>query len=92
LLPAKCMDLFISISSLQEMRSDQIATYFRLIDHLTGGRFYMKQWRVSQNPHDEVTIRQEDYPVPPHWRLLYSRQAPVQRRFFEAMYRLGELP
>jgi hypothetical protein len=26
-----------------------------------------------------------------YWRLLFVRQAPVQGRFFEAMYRIGDL-
>lgn len=90
MLPAKSVDLFISISSLQEMRPDQITSYFLLIDRLTRGFFYMKQWKASQNPHDHLTIRQEDYPIPPNWRPLFVRQAPVQVRFFEAMYRIGD--
>lgn len=91
MLPTKSVDLFISVSSLQEMRPDQIAMYFSLIDRLTRGLFYMKQWITSQNPHDHLTIRQEDYPISPNWRLLFVRQAPVQGRFFEAMYRIGDL-
>lgn len=86
LLPAKKVDLFINISSLQEMTYDQVNEYFKLIDHLTRGHFYSKQWRVSKNPWDRVVLHKKDYPVPTAWRELYCRMARVQVSFFEAMY------
>jgi putative sugar O-methyltransferase len=85
-LPRKSVNLFLNISSLHEMTPRQIQTYFYLIDGLTHGYFYSKQWMVSQNPHDEVVIRQHDYPVLPTWQQLFLRQAKVQVSFFEAMY------
>ncbi len=88
MLPAKCIDLFINISSLHEMKMDQIHAYFKLIDKLTKGFFYSKQWWVSHNPADEITITPKDYPVPQNWRQLYLRTAKVQTYFFEAMYAL----
>jgi len=89
MLPAKCMDLFLNISSLHEMTLDQIRAYFRMIDFLTRGYFYSKQWKVSENSHDKIVVREADYPVHPHWRELYHRQARVQVAFFEAMYAIG---
>jgi putative sugar O-methyltransferase len=86
MLPDNCVDLFINISSLHEMSINQIDAYFQLIDRLTRGVFYSKQWLISKNPYDHTIIRQSDYPVPRHWREIYSRQARVQRSFFEAMY------
>ncbi len=90
MLPPKTVDLFVNISSLQEMTREQIHAYFRLIDRLTRGFFYSKQWLVSRNPADNITITAEDYPVPPNWRELYHRKAKVQSYFFEAMYEIGE--
>ncbi|HLL73711.1 MAG TPA: putative sugar O-methyltransferase [Pyrinomonadaceae bacterium] len=89
MLPAKSLDLFVNISSLHEMRPEQIGAYFALIDRLTRGYFYSKQWFVSENPHDGIRIRHDDYPVPAHWRQLYLRPARVQTEFFEAMYEVG---
>jgi len=86
MLPRKCVNLFLNISSLQEMTHDQIRAYFQLIDRLADGFFYSKQWKVSDNPHDKIVVRQEDYPVPKSWRQLFQRQAKVQVAFFEAMY------
>lgn len=88
MLPAKCIDLFINISSLHEMQLQQIKEYFRLIDKLTSGYFYSKQWIVSKNPIDNIVIKKNDYPVPSNWQELYSRQTKVQVRFFEAMYKI----
>lgn len=90
MLPAKSVDLFVNISSLHEMTMEQISAYFGLIDHLTKGYFYSKQWFVSRNEHDRICVKQEDYPIPADWRELYLRAARVQTHFFEAMYALGD--
>lgn len=88
LLPDKTIDLFINISSLHEMQMSQIQVYLRLIDRLTRGYFYSKQWLESINTHDRIVIRADDYPIPASWRQLYFRPAKVQTMFFEAMYAL----
>jgi putative sugar O-methyltransferase len=88
LLPNKCIDLFVNISSLHEMKIDQIHAYFKLIDNLTKGFLYTKQWWSSHNLEDDIVVTPKDYPVPPHWKQLYLRKAKVQTYFFEAMYAL----
>lgn len=90
MLPAKRVDLFINISSLHEMKRDQIQAYFTLIDKLTKGFFYSKQWWESRNAADGITITSKDYPVPKTWKQLYFRAARVQTYFFEAMYELSD--
>jgi len=89
LLPKKTVNLFINISSLHEMKMDQIYAYFRLIDNLTRGLFYTKQWLISRNPVDGITITSGDYPIPENWQQLYHRKAMVQSYFFEAMYAIN---
>ncbi len=88
MLPEKCIDLFINISSLHEMKMQQIKEYFNLIDKLTKGYFYSKQLFISKNRVDGIAIKKNDYPVPSNWQELYSRPAKVQVYFFEAMYRI----
>jgi putative sugar O-methyltransferase len=88
LLPAGSFDLCINISSLHEMRREQIHTYFQMIDHLVSGYFYTKQLKVSFNALDKCTITETEYPVPERWQTVYHRAAAVQRGFFEAMYRI----
>jgi putative sugar O-methyltransferase len=82
-------DLFINISSLHEMRPDQIENWFGLIDRHTRGRFYTKQWVRSLNVFDELVIERGDYPVPAHWRVLLDRELDVPPGFFEAVYGVG---
>jgi len=88
LLPAKSCDVFVNISSLHEMLPKQIAAYLELVDRLTSGWFYMKQWKASRNIFDGVVIREDDYPIPQTWRQVYKRPAAVQTKFFEALYRI----
>ena len=89
LLPNKFIDLFINISSLHEMKMDQISEYFKMIENLTKGFFYSKQWWVSKNPQDGITITKKDYSVPGNWQELYLRPAKVQTYFFETMYAIS---
>jgi putative sugar O-methyltransferase len=88
-MPPLGADLFINISSLHEMRPDQIAHYLDVIGRQTRGVFYMKQWRDWTNPADGVRIREADYPIPPEWHLIYRRPHEVQTDFFEAAYRIS---
>ena len=88
MLPAKSIDLFINISSLHEMRMDQIRYYFAEIDRLTRKYFYFKQWKETVIPFENEKITEADYPVRNDWRLIYRRQCQVQTYFFEALYEI----
>jgi putative sugar O-methyltransferase len=81
-------DLAINVSSLHEMRRDQIAHYFGSVASHCRGHFYTKQWLRSLNPFDEIVVRREEYPVPPTWRAVFDRVHPIQTTFFEALYEL----
>lgn len=87
-LPDKSVDLFLNISSLHEMRMDQIRYYFGEIDRLTRKYFYYKQWKDTVIPFENERITESDYPVRNHWRLIYRRQCLVQTYFFEALYEI----
>lgn len=86
LLPAKRVNLFINISSLAEMRPDQIQYYFDQVDRLTKGYFYFKQSAASTVSGENLIIREKDYPIPEHWTGIYRRKCPVQTNFFEALF------
>jgi putative sugar O-methyltransferase len=88
LVPPWGAGLFVNISSLQEMRPEQIAHYIGMVGEHCSGYFYSKQWERSTNPYDHVVVRREDYPVPPHWETVFLRSHPVQTLFFEALYRV----
>jgi putative sugar O-methyltransferase len=86
LVPAKTFDRFLTISSLHEMSRPQIENYLAQIDRVCRGRFYSKQWRVSQTSVNGHVIREDEYPIPASWNEVYRRRHPVQRMFFEALY------
>lgn len=87
-LPEKSVNLFVNISSLHEMLPSQISAYFSLIDKVTKGHFYSKQWYKSINPFDKIQVKREDYPIPGSWETLFDRQTEIQPAFFEAMYQI----
>jgi len=88
-LPGGLADLAINISSLHEMRPEQISFYFSQFDRLlkNEGVFYFKQWKRGAVLFENVVIRQQDYPIPSSWICELSHEAPLQTRFFEARYR-----
>lgn len=88
LFPKESFDLFMNISSFGEMRKEQIHNYFTLIEKVCTGFFYNKQWRLSVNAPDNITVAAADYPVNPAWKKIFFRTTAVQNRFFEALYRL----
>jgi putative sugar O-methyltransferase len=89
LLPDRRFDLSMNISSFGEMHQAQINSYFRTLERLTRGHFYMKQWKMSQNAFDKLSLSEKSYPVPAEWRKIYSRDCAVQTAFFESLYRAG---
>lgn len=88
LLPDKSVDLFINISSLHEMRIDQINYYFREVERLTQKYFFFKQWMETTIPFENVNIMESDYPIGHDWNLIHRQQCKVQLEFFEALYEL----
>lgn len=88
LLPKKQFDLFITISSLHEMRRDQIRNYIRQIDRLTKGYFYSKQWQRSRTS-DNQNIKEHEYPLPKKWKIILRNSPhPIQSMFFDALYKI----
>ena len=86
MLPDGLFDLFVNVSSLHEMRIDQIRYYFTQIRRLVpqNGCFYLKEWKVSRIPYENVIIRREDYPFE-GWEILTEREVRIQTQFFEAL-------
>lgn len=89
LLPDKYVDLCINISSFGEMNVEQIRWYFSQMDRLTDKYFYMKQWKVSQNPFDGLILKKDDYPFFVNWQKIYSRDCAIQTEFFETLYQVN---
>ncbi len=85
-LPDSIIDLFINISSLHEMRHDQIRYFIDEIFRLVRpeGYFYLKAWKVSNNPIEGIVVLESDYPLD-DWNAVYRRTPLVQSRFFETL-------
>ncbi|MGD0340086.1 MAG: putative sugar O-methyltransferase [Bacteroidales bacterium] len=88
LFPDGIFDLFINISSLQEMTLPQIEMWFNQIDRVCKGWFYTKQYIESRNPFDEIIIHQRDYPAKSTWKEIFNQTCLIQKEFFEVLYRL----
>ena len=87
-LPDGGTDLIINISSLHEMTIDKIGYFIAQFDRLlvSGGHFYLKAWKRSVLPVDDVVIERADYPVPADWDLVVERTPDFQPAFFEAVF------
>jgi hypothetical protein len=87
-LPDASIDLGINISSLHEMTIDKIDYYIGQFDRLIvpGGHFYLKAWKRSVLPVDEVVINRADYPIPAAWRIVVEQTPAFQPTFFEATF------
>ena len=87
LIPDDYFDIFINISSLHEMSRDKINNYLLQIDRLTKSFFYSKQWRRSRVK-DNQFIKENEYMTPSHWKMVFKRSPhPIQRMFFDALYK-----
>jgi hypothetical protein len=82
------INLGINISSLHEMTIDKIGYYLAQFDRLIapGGHFYLKAWKRSVLPVDEVVINRGDYPIPADWRIVVERTPDFQPAFFETVF------
>jgi putative sugar O-methyltransferase len=85
LLPDRSFDLGATVSTLHEMRPDQISHYIQQLDRLCD-TVYTKQWRRFHNRRDGVVITASDYPIPDRWRPVFHRSPIFPRSFFEALY------
>jgi putative sugar O-methyltransferase len=88
-LPERSVDLGINISSFHEMTIDKIGYFISQFDRLLApdGHFYLKAWKRSVLPVDNVVINRADYPIPADWASTVERTPDFQPTFFEAIFR-----
>jgi putative sugar O-methyltransferase len=85
--PSGHFDGFATISSIHEMRRDQISHYMALMGRTTRSALYLKQQKNYVNPVDKLLIGKNDYPVPAGWTCAGERFDPINPGFFERIYR-----
>ena len=72
-----------TVSSLHEMRREQIAHYLGLMAAKTRNVIYIKQRRRYVNPHDGLRIRRSAYKLRAPWRVVMRRSDALNPGFFE---------
>ncbi len=85
--PAGYFDTFANVSSIHEMRRDQIRHYMKLMGRTTKSTLYLKQQKDYVNPIDDLVIGKNDYPVPAGWAARHERFDLINPGFFERIYR-----
>jgi putative sugar O-methyltransferase len=87
LLPDGYADLVLTISTLHEMRPDQVTNYIDVVDRVCSGAFYSKQWRAFYNDLDAVAWSDGAFQLPAGWRLVFKQRPLAPRAFVESLYR-----
>jgi putative sugar O-methyltransferase len=87
LFPDRYFDLFLSISSLHEMRFEQIDHYLAEMARLSSRFVYLKQYYGYVNPIDGLFIERGAYSLPADWEIVFQKPEDVYVDFFELMYR-----
>ena len=85
LFPDGYFDIALNISSLHEMRHEQMRHMLSQMYRVASRRTYLKQYRHYVNPWDKIEILESDYFVPEGWKRLSWRTDPVDARNFEAV-------
>lgn len=88
LVPDESIDLGLNVSSLHEMTRDKIEYFLHQFERLLrpGGSFYLKAWKRSVLPVDDVVIERADYPIPANWELKAESTTVFHPDFFEAVF------
>ena len=85
LFPDDYFHTFVNISSLHEMRRDQIDRFVTLMSEKTRYSIYSKQYRTYHNPYDGLDIIETDYRFPDDWKSVDNRIDAINPRFFESV-------
>lgn len=85
LFPDGYVDLSINISSLHEMRPEQIENMLAQIYRITSRYVYLKQYKEYINPYDDLLVLEDCYKAMAGWRDRFRRTDATDSRFFEAL-------
>jgi putative sugar O-methyltransferase len=84
--PPRYFNVFATISSVHEMRRDQISHFMMLMGRTARRALYLKQQQDYVNPVDNLVIGKNDYPLPVGWSKSYERFDLINPGFFERIY------
>lgn len=85
--PPKYFDTVLSISTLPEMRPDQVQMYLREFQRLAHGHIFLKQWKNWTNPIDGTAVTPSDYKFDAPFQLTLNREDPIIPDFVNMIWR-----
>jgi putative sugar O-methyltransferase len=83
--PPGYFDVFVNISSLHEMRPEQIGHFLGHMARTSRRLIYLKEYKSYRNPYDAITIGRSDYALPAGWDVALERSDVLNPDFFELL-------
>jgi putative sugar O-methyltransferase len=84
--PDGFFDIVLSISTLPEMRPDQVRLYLSEFSRLSSRGVYLKQWSHWKNPVDGTFLPEGSYELDDEWVLSARWQDPIIPDFFNRVW------
>ena len=84
--PDTYFDVMLSISSLPEMRPDQVDVYLAEFNRLARSHIFLKQFAAWKNPSDGTDLTADSYNFGNDWRVTLDRTDPVIPLFFNRVW------
>jgi putative sugar O-methyltransferase len=84
--PDRYLDVALTISTLPEMRQEQVDLYLSEFQRLSRGHIFIKQWKAWKNPTDGTDLTSDSYKLGPSWRVTLDRPDPVIPLFFNRVW------
>lgn len=85
--PPGYFDVMLTISTLPEMRPEQVALFLDLFQRFSWGHIFIKQWMDWTNPSDGTRMKPDDYVLGANWKMVMDRVDPINPRFFNRAWR-----
>lgn len=86
MFPDGAFDVMISISTLPEMRPEQVEFYVAEFCRLARRHVFLKQFKAWRNPDDGTKYTPDDYPFGSDWEVTLDREDPVIMYFFNRVW------
>jgi len=85
--PDRFFDVFVNVSSLHEMRLDQISHFLALMARTTRKLIYLREYEQYLNAYDKILVDRANYVLPDDWKIALERPDSLNPGFFELLLR-----
>jgi putative sugar O-methyltransferase len=86
MFPDGYFDVILTISTLPEMRRDQVDLYLSEFQRLSHGHIFIKQFKAWKNPTDGTDLTADSYVLGSEWRNSLDRPDPIIPIFFNRVW------